>query len=270
MAIKRRDFLKGGAAGATATVLSGCAETAAAASKPHRWIDSEACIGCGQCVSLCPMGAISLEVKSRIDPDECAECGACWRSRACPEDAIKPGSLTWPRALREVFSNPLAEHEGTGVPGRGTEGIKTNDSIERFERGSMGVFIELGRPVLGARFHDVERVVKAFAARGYEVVAENPIAELVTDARTGALKPEVLEEKVISCVVEVVMAESAAGQLLEIVSGLSAEVESVFNVCVALRAREDGSSPARDLFGPGVFMLANGKVNIGLAEGIAK
>jgi hypothetical protein len=216
------------------------------------------------------MGAISLSGdKSSIDPNECAECGTCSRAEICPADAIKAVRLGWPRSLRETFSNPLAVHETTGITGRGTEGIKSNDSQNRYQRGDIGVFIELGRPVLGARFTDVERVVNKFKSHGYEVIQNNPITALIADRNTGALEPEVLNEKIISCVLEFVIPDTAARQLMQMVHELAAEVDSVFSLSVALRADENGRSNFRDLFGPDVFCLPNAKVNIGMAENIA-
>ena len=268
MTTDRRDFLKSSATIAAGAAAGSCASSAKEG-RPHRWIDREKCIACGQCVTVCPMGAITLREKSEVDPDECAECGTCWRSRVCPVDAIMNGELTYPRVLRAVFSDPLAEHEDTGVRGRGTEGIKTNDAIERFGRGKMGVFVELGRPALGARLRDAELVVKKFKSRGYDVIKENPVHGLIADHNTGDMKPEVLDQKVISCLVEFVLPESAAADLLAMAEELSNEVESVFNLSVALRARPDGSSPLYELFPSDTFSLPNGKVNIGLSEGIA-
>ncbi len=237
---------------------------------PYRYIDREKCIGCRMCIPLCPMGAISISGdKSSIDPNECAECGTCSRAEICPTDAITPVKLGWPRSLRETFSNPLAVHETTGITGRGTEGIKSNDSQNRYQRGDIGVFIELGRPVLGARFTDVERVVKKFKSNGYDVIANNPISALIADRETGALKSEILNEKIISCVLEFVIPDTAADELMKMVHQLSGEVSSVFSLSVALRADEDGRSNFRDLFGPDVFCLPNAKVNIGMAENIA-
>jgi hypothetical protein len=217
------------------------------------------------------VGAIHLEFETAsIDPDACAECGTCTRSNACPEDAIREGHLSWPRVLREAFSNPIATHASTGVPGRGTGGIKTNDTTNRYGSGVMGVFVELGRPVLGARFVDAERVLKKFTAHGFPMVQDNPVAGLVADPQTGALKSEILNEKAISILIEFLVPETAKQELLRILRELSDEVTTVFNVSVALRASEDGRSPLSDLFGTGIWSLPNGKVNLGLAEGIAK
>jgi ferredoxin len=267
--INRRQFIKGSAAGAAALGLS-CSspEESPRVTKPHRHIDQDACIGCGSCVPLCPMGAISLADTSSIDPHECAECGVCLRSGVCPADAIVPGDLVWPRTLRETFSNPLAKHEDTGVGGRGTEGIKTNDSSNRYRRGQIGIIVELGRPVLGTRFRDVERVVKGFQSRGYDVVEDNPVAGLIADPVTGALRPEILDEKAISVLVEFVMPAAEVETLLAIVKQLDREVETVFNLSVALRADAQGRTDLASLFGTELFSLPNGKVNLGVAEGI--
>ena len=277
MDVKRRDFLKGSALGVAGLALPACRKSQTSGvgsngSKPHRHIDKALCIGCGQCVPLCPMDAIHLEfeVFSWIDPHECSECGTCLRANVCPEDAIQEGKLSWPRVLREAFSNPIAEHEATDVPGRGTEGIKTNDAGGPYGAGSVGVFVELGRPVLGARFADAERVVKKFTAHGFPMVEENPVLGLVANPETGALKPEILDEKAISILIEFIVPDTAAQELMTILGELSDEVTTVFNVSVALRAKEGGLSPLSDLFGPGIQSLPNGKVNLGLAHGIAE
>lgn len=272
--LSRRDFLKAtGSVAAGVAVAPGLAGCAGRRPDPGpHYIDQALCVGCGQCVPLCPMGAISLrQGKSSIDTDECAECGTCNRSMVCPADAIRGfGGLEWPRVLREIYSNPLSENNITGVPGRGEEGIKTNDSRNRFKPDEIGVFVELGRPVLGARFRDVEKAVMIFKSYGYDLIADNPVQGLVDDFLTGALKPEVLNEKVISCLLTFVLPRTAGSQLIDIIHELEGQVESCFSVSVVLKAEEDGLSPFDEVFGPETSRLPWVKINLGLAEGIGE
>ncbi len=49
-------------------------------------VNKEKCIGCGQCVDVCPVDAIKLEDGIAVISDECLECGAC--VSVCPVEAI--------------------------------------------------------------------------------------------------------------------------------------------------------------------------------------
>ena len=52
-------------------------------------VDKNKCIGCGTCVAICPVEAISFDDngKAEIDNTKCIRCGACQAS--CPVEAIK-------------------------------------------------------------------------------------------------------------------------------------------------------------------------------------
>ena len=49
-------------------------------------VNSDQCTGCGICVDVCPVDAISMNEKAKIDADTCTECGACVDE--CPVEAI--------------------------------------------------------------------------------------------------------------------------------------------------------------------------------------
>lgn len=57
---------------------------------PLRWIyvvDTDKCNGCGNCLSHCPQGALTMSgPDAYIDPDLCDGCGNC--VNFCPKDAI--------------------------------------------------------------------------------------------------------------------------------------------------------------------------------------
>jgi ferredoxin len=136
-------------------------------------IDQELCTGCGRCVPYCPMDAIVRHKKDRekgtkawteIDRDECVECS----------DAIKEEELAWPRVLRRAFSDPLYVHQGTDVPGRGTEEMKTNDVTGRFREGFIGVGLEFGRPGTGTRLKETEKALKKLTRLGVELEPHIP------------------------------------------------------------------------------------------------
>lgn len=52
-------------------------------------VNKDKCIGCGTCVDVCPVNAITLndEGKAQIDQEKCIKCGTC--EAVCPVMAIE-------------------------------------------------------------------------------------------------------------------------------------------------------------------------------------
>ena len=237
-------------------------------------IDAQKCIGCGRCKDFCIMRAIHFErpgkgtvVRCVVDEDECVDCGICYRSKTCPVDALFQPETEYPRSIRGTFSNPTAIHKETKVPGRGTEEMKTNDVTDRYKRGFAGMSAEMGRPGIGSRLRDAEKVFMALAPLGVEFEPKNPITTLLEDPKTGRMRPEVLNEKVLSCIVEMIVPVERITDIYETLDKVAREIDTVFSVDLVCRAEEDGSVPAIDIMDrAGHWRSINGKTNIGLGK----
>ena len=230
-------------------------------------IDREICTACGLCVPYCPVEEIRMDDVAVIDEDECVDCGVCLKSGICPVDCIYFEPAPWPRSLRATFSDPTTEHEETRITGRGTEEMKTNDVTGRFKRGWVGLGCELGRPGIGARFRDVAKVAQALAKHGVEFEPRNPVTFLMEDTKTGKLREDVLDEKVLSAIIECVFPIEKFKEVITALKGVSKKVDTVFSVECINRADPDGSYPLKKLLNElGIPYYINGKQNVGLGR----
>ncbi len=233
------------------------------------YIDKELCKSCHKCIPVCPVGAIqAVDKEVHIDYEMCVECAVCLRLGICPEGAIKQvDEIPYPRILRAAFSDPMHRHESTEVLGRGTEEMKTNDVKNEFRRGEIGFSIELGRPVLGAYLRDLDKVTRKVTSMGVTFAEYNPVLALMKDRKTGELKPEVLNERVLSAIAEFAVPEDRALDLLdEIVDFIEDELETVATISMISRADDQGNIELLEkLRERGYNPYPNGKVNIGMA-----
>lgn len=213
------------------------------------------------------MGAIRVEGQAKINQDECVECGVCFRAKVCPVDAFIEEIHGWPRSVRAAFSNPLIVHKETRVPGRGTEEVKTTDVTGRFRRRHIGITAEMGRPGVGVRFYDVEKVAQAMGNTGVIFADENPVTYLMLDKSTGKLYDEILNEKVCSAMIESITEVDNISRVIQALKEAAAQIESVFSLTISTKLDEDGSALCETLLEElNVPLHINGKVNVGLGR----
>ena len=145
--------------------------------------------------------------------------------------------------------------------------MKTNEVTGRFKSGEVGIGIEVGRPVTGTRFYDVEKIAQAVAAFGVEFEACNPTTSLMSDPGTGRFKKELLNEKALSAILEFAVPQQALPGVLKAVQEVAGQVECAFTVCVACKADEHENIPSYQyLDQAGVWYAPNGKNNVGLGR----
>jgi len=200
----------------------------------------------------------------RIDQDRCVECGVCYRMAACPSEALVLTELQWPRSVRSFFSDPVSVHPLTGLSGRGTEEMKTNDITHRFGDGEAGVGVEVGRPGVGTTFEDVETISMALAKLGIAFEEKNPLTGLMCDKKTGKIRDDVLGERVLSAIIEFKVELALLPRVIEVLRSVEAKLNTVFTLDLICKVAPDGSIPtvpiARKL---GVELSENTKTNIG-------
>jgi len=222
------------------------------------------------------MGAIYVDQslnRAVVDQDECVECYTCFNGMSkehlnptvvrtlravfkmirlrfdpepdvCPTSALEPQELVWPRVVRRAFSDPRVTHESTGVSGRGTEEVKTNDITGRVQPGEVGFTIEFGRPGVGVRFHEIQKMTQALAQAGIGFEAKNPITSLLSDPAAGTIREDVLNEKILSAIVEIKVPISRMEEIIRMVREVEKQVDTVIAIGVGARCDDEGQEQA--------------------------
>ena len=197
-------------------------------------------------------------VRLRFDPEP----------DVCPTAAFEPDELQWPRVVRRAFSDPRAPHESTGVQGRGTEEVKTNDVSGRVKRRRSRVHHRV-RPARRRRLVPRNPEDDAGRWRGPDVAFEkkNPITSLMSDVATGTLREDILNEKMLSAIVEIKVPVERTEEIIRLVHEVEKEVDTVVALGVGTRCDENGEehvvAPILERLG---YKLERAKTNIGLGR----
>jgi Fe-S-cluster-containing dehydrogenase component len=236
-------------------------------------ISPELCVGCSSCVPYCPVEAISLEDgKASVDQQRCVECGTCIRAYPCPVGALTmPETFDELREIRHYLSDPTTTKKATGVPGRGTEEVKTNDVTGRIKRGEVGICIEVGRPGVSTSFGDVEKITKPLTALKVSFEEKNPVTALL-DVGTGRLaKEEFRGERVLSCIIEVKTEIAMIPEVIAVLKEAEKKIDTVFSLGMICRFDEDGQVPVMKILeAEKIKVRPNSKVNVGLGRPLSE
>ncbi len=262
-------------------------------------IDPGKCVACGNCTYVCPMGAIYIDPaigRATVNRDECVECYACYNGLSqehlnptlvrtirkvfrlmrvrfdpepdvCPTAAFAPEELTWPRVVRRAFSDPRVPHESTGVEGRGTEEVKTNDVSDRVNVGEVGFTVELGRPGVGVWFREIQEMAWELARAGVVFEKRNPVTSLMSDSRNGTIREDIMNEKVLSAIIEIKVPVERTEEIVRLVHAVEKRLDTVVSLGVATRCDADGEertvAPILERLG---YKLERAKTNTGLGR----
>ena len=262
-------------------------------------INTNKCVTCGNCTYVCPVGAIYVDPvinRATVNRDECVECYACFNGLSqehlnpvivrtmrkvfkafrlrfdpepdvCPTAAFEPDKLSWPRVVRRAFSDPRVPHESTGVEGRGTEEVKTNDISDRVKIGEVGFTIEFGRPGVGVWFYDIQKMCHALSATGVAFEKKNPVTSLMSDIASGTLREDILNEKVLSAIVEIKVPVERTEEIIRLVWEVEKQISTVVALGIGTRCESDGQervvAPILQKLG---YKLERAKTNIGIGR----
>jgi hypothetical protein len=185
----------------------------------------------------------------------------------CPTAAFEPEDLQWPRVVRRAFSDPRATHEATGVQGRGTEEVKTNDVTNRVKEGEVGMTIEFGRPGVGVWFSEIQKMTQALAAANIPFEKKNPLTHLMSDLSSGSLREDVLGEKVLSAIVEIKVPVDRVEEVIELVHAVEKKIDTVIALGVSTRCDPNGDERAvASILERLGYKLERAKTNTGLGR----
>jgi len=145
--------------------------------------------------------------------------------------------------------------------------VKTNDISGRVKVGEVGFTIEFGRPGVGAWFRDIQRMCHSLAEAGVSFEKRNPITSLMSDVATGTIREDILNEKVLSAIVEIKVPVPRTEEIIRLVWKIEKEVGTVVAIGVGTRCDEHGEDP---IVGPILerlgYKLERAKTNIGLGR----
>ena len=122
-------------------------------------------------------------------------------------------------------------------------------------------------PGISATVREVEMVAKLAASYDGVFEERNPISNYIINKQTGEMEPSVLDEHILSGIIEVSIKNDRLLDFICVLIELSRHMDTVFSLDVACLVEPDGTIPAKELFDKeGIFYRPNCKTNVGLGR----
>ena len=133
--------------------------------------------------------------------------------------------------------------------------------------GEVGFTIEFGRPGVGARFSQIQEMCWALSNAGVAFEKKNPITSLMSDVPSGTIREDILNEKVMSAIVEIKVNVERTEEIIRLVWEVEKKLDIVVALGVGTRCDEHGEdhvvAPILEKLG---YKLERAKTNIGLGR----
>jgi hypothetical protein len=137
----------------------------------------------------------------------------------------------------------------------------------RVDTGEVGYTIEFGRPGVGVHFSDIHEMTKVLASKGVTFEKNNPITHLMTQIDTGEIRSDILDEKILSAIVEIKTTIDRLEEVLETVDQVNQRIDTVVAIGISTKCDEKGEDSllAERLDDLGVS-FERAKTNLGLGR----
>src|SRR5262249_523039 len=113
---------------------------------------------------------------------------------------------------------------------------------------------------------DIEKMTQALAEIGIQFEAKNPVTHMMTDQKTGKLRDDILNEKILSAIVEFKTSIENVPAVLHRIEEVSGTLDTIVAVGVSTRGEEKGDRVVEEVLLDEGFAFVRGKTNLGMGR----
>jgi hypothetical protein len=147
----------------------------------------------------------------------------------------------------------------------------TSDVTGLYQRGETDILVELGRPLLGTTFRDVQKVARSLAHFGLQFPQWNTLSDLITDIDHGTLRHDILGERTGWIILRLTIPQPTVPHVLQNLREVSMEIDTVFALDMVFLVEENCSMPVLKIAqDAGTEPAINCKINVGLGRPLSR